>query len=115
MDDKPYKMPSRILQSQFRNRMGLSRSYSFGAMLVLYGEIMNEDAFIKYQKHTDKTLTNKLSAWANVDEGWLIKEGTGNCALFYAREPLPLLTRLYNFIIEIIDLIKGWFNGSCKL
>ena len=99
-------MDSSVLQYHLRNHMGMRRSYSFDAMIDLYDEIRKQDAFCSHKRVCDKTYTNKLSAWAEVEGGWLVKEGTGRHALFYVRPPLPLLTRFKNFNFEVLEKIR---------
>ena len=103
-------MNSKALQYHLRSSMFYGQKYTSASMLLLYNEIMNRGPYCTHKKLAAKTVTNRLNEWSTVDGGWLIKEGSGNDAVYFKRPPahIGILEYLCQMANKVKSLILSW-------
>jgi len=79
------RIPSELLQQFIRDNMTYEE-YKPWQMVEIYKGVMDRELFLgKYPVMTDESFRRRISEWAKVDGGWLIRKGTYNERIFYKR------------------------------
>ena len=103
-------MDPTALSYQIRIRMPHDQKFTHDGMFSLYSQIMNLDEFCGLKKMKKKSFERTLRAWVSLDGSWLIKDGRGDKAVYFKREPedwiLKLIERSKDFEQRISDKVR---------
>lgn len=80
------RLPSKDFQSFIKSNMGFRR-YTFNELHSIYTDILNRDAFIKYELMSRQSFKAKLKTISEVEGSWLLIEGKSQHRTYRAIDP----------------------------
>ena len=99
-------------QRELRAKMLYDKEYSIDELYVIYKSMVSLDFNLQYKIVSEKTFSNKLTEWSNVDNSWLIKKGKGKNAMYHKWicHRYPKLTRkqIHEKASELYARYKPW-------